>query len=272
MTSVKTILKKYQGFLEPKELDALLALALKKNLLYIYKNPDKEISPAAAKAFAKLVKKRKQGWSLAYLQGYKEFLGLKFLVSKHTLVPRPESELLVEEALKYIKDNHKVLDIGTGSGCLILSLAKLAKKSAYYTALDISPQALKTARTNARKLGLKKQIKFIRSNLLQNLPQQKFDIIIANLPYLTPAQLKEPSIKKEPALALMGGADGLNAYRRLLAKISPYLEKKYLLLLEIDPRQKEKIELLVKQALPKAKIYFGQDLKGQIRIIKIQAV
>ena len=264
---VKKLLKKYSGSLDPKELDEILALALKKNLLYIYKNPDKEITVSGLRAFKKLLIKRQVGWSLAYLKGYKEFCGQKFLVSKYTLIPRPESELLVEEALKYLKDNHKILDIGTGSGCLILSILK--QKQPNGLASDISKKALKTAKTNARKLGLKNKVKFYQSNLLTNIPAQKFDVILANLPYLTPSERQESSIKKEPTLALLSGKDGLDAYRQLLKQIPSYLEKKYLLLLEINPKQKEEIKRIINSSLPQAKIEFIKDLANKDRIVKI---
>ncbi|MBU1202946.1 peptide chain release factor N(5)-glutamine methyltransferase [Patescibacteria group bacterium] len=267
--TIKEILQKSAGQLEPAELDDLLALSLKKSKEYIYKNPDKKIGPAAVRAFYKLIKKRQDNWSLAYLKGYREFYGLKFLVSKNTLVPRPESELIVEEALKNIKKENSILDIGTGSGCLILSIAKNNPKTSSYTAVDISDKALKTARTNARKLGLSKKIKFLKSNLLKNIKAQKFDIIIANLPYLTPEQLKEKSIKKEPKIALLSGKDGLDHYRKMFGQINTYLAKKYLVLIEIDPQQKKAIEEIISENMPLVKIKFIKDLAGHFRVAKI---
>lgn len=279
--TLKELLKKSADQLSTDEKDALLALALGKNKEYIYKNPGKKLNRSNVRTFYKLLNKRLAGWSLAYLQGHKEFYGLKFLVSKHTLIPRPESELIVEEALKFItrldsqrrtdarrEKDHRVIDIGTGSGCLILSLAKNFAE-ADYLATDISNKALLIAKTNARKLKLKNKVKFIKSDLLNKIPPTKFDIVMANLPYLKPMELKEPSIKKEPTLALLSGPDGLEHYRKLLSQLPKYLNQKYLILLEINPEQTEAIKKAVEKSLPKNKIKFLKDLAGNVRVAKI---
>jgi release factor glutamine methyltransferase len=263
------LIDKYQSDLPRDELEQVLTLVLHKKIEYIYKNPDKLLPRTSILSFQKLVKKRLTGWSLASLRGFKEFYGIDFLVNRCTLVPRPESELLVEVALKNIKKDFKILDIGTGSGCLILSVAKNFP-SAKYTAVDISSSALKIARTNARKLKLK-NTKFIQSNLLAKVPENKFDIIIANLPYLTPKQMSEPSIQKEPKSALVSGKDGLKHYQELLGQLPKYLNKKYLILLEIDPNQKDPIEKLIKNTLPASKVSFLKDLAGNIRVAKINS-
>ena len=212
---IKELLQKNKNKLVSSELDNLLALALHKSKNYIYKHPDKILSRSSIQAFNKLLNKKLDNQPMAYLAGSKEFFGLKFLVNKNVLVPRPDSEVLVEQALEYLdkKNNLNILDIGTGSGCLITSVAKNASKHNFY-ASDISSPALKIAKTNARKNKVK--INFIKSNLLKNINNIKFDVIIANLPYLTPEQMKEPSIKQEPKLALLAGKDGLDYYQKLL--------------------------------------------------------
>lgn len=257
--------------MEAKELDALLALAWHKKIEYLYKHPQKTLARSTIRAFYYLLNKRLAGWSLAYLQGYKEFYGLKFLVTKETLIPRPESELLVDEALKYLEKikNPNIIDIGTGTGCLILSLAKNYTAEANFLATDFSSPVLKIAQANARKLGLKNKVRFLKSNLFKNIPAQKFNLIIANLPYLTYRELKEPTIQKEPRSALLGGADGLSYYQKLLPQLPDYLAKKYLVLLEINPEQAKNISLLIKKSLPLAKIEFLKDLAGNIRVVKI---
>lgn len=265
-TTVKSLIDKYQADLARDELEQILAFVLHKKIDYIYKNPDKFLTRTSILAFKKLLKKRLNGFSLAYIKGQKEFYNLKYIVNKHTLIPRPDSELLVEEALKNIKKDYKVLDIGTGSGCLVLSVAKNFPQ-AHYTASDISTRTLQIAKTNARKLKIK-NIKFIKSNLFKNI-DGKFDIIIANLPYLTPQQIKEPSIKKEPRSALLSGQDGLDHYRKLLAELPGHLNKKYLILLEIDPKQKEEINKIIKNTLPSGKVNFLKDLAGNFRVAKI---
>lgn len=265
---IKDILKKHKDKLPLQELDDLLALALHKTKNYIYKHPDKELSRSNILAFNKLINKRLANWPMAYLRAHQEFYGLKFLINKNVLIPRPDSEVLVEQTLKYLKNknNLNIIDIGTGSGCLIISVAKNAANNNYYAA-DISTKALKIAKTNARKN--KVNIKFLKSDLLKNINNKKFDVIIANLPYLNPKQLKESSIQKEPSLALAAGKDGLDYYKKLLNQISKYLNKKYLVLLEIDPEQKNNLEKLIKKNLPQGKLEFIKDLSNNTRVARI---
>jgi len=245
-----------------------MALALHKNIEYVYKNPNKPINRSTILTFKKLLNKRLNNYSLAYLKGYKEFFNLKFIVNKHTLIPRPDSEILVEEALKLTKDKQNIIDIGTGTGALILSVAYNNKHRAKYTACDISSKALKIAQTNARKLNLKNHIHFIKSNLLNNI-EGKFDLVLANLPYLSSKQMKEPSILKEPSSALVSGKDGLNHYKELLKQIPSHLNNKYTILLEIDSKQVEQIKKEINNNLPQAKINFLKDLANNIRVVKI---
>ena len=270
--TAKELLAKYYKQLPAEELDLLLSLAWHKNLEYLYKHPEYKVTVSTAKKFDKLIRQRLAGWSIAYLRGYKEFFGYKFLVNRNTLVPRPESELIVEQTLAYLKkskiDQPNIIDIGTGSGCLIVSIAKKYPQ-AKYTAVDISIKAIQVAKTNARKLNLKNKIKFIKSNLLNKLKEKKFDIVVANLPYLTPEQLKEPSIKKEPRVALLAGSDGLSYHRKFLQQLPEHLNKKYLVFLEIDPSQKDLIQGAIEANLPKAKIKFLKDLAGHIRVAQI---
>lgn len=266
--NLKGLLLKHKDKLDISELDQLMALTLHKNIKYVYKNPDKILNRSNVSAFKKLLNKKLAGWSLAKLRGHKEFFGLNFLVSKYTLIPRPDSELIVSEALKSTKNHQNILDIGTGSGCLILSIAKNNKYRANYTATDISNQALKVTKTNARKLGLKNQIKFIKSNLLNNI-SEKFDMILTNLPYLNTGQMTEPTISKEPVSALWSGQDGLSHYRKLLKQIPQHLNKNYTIFLEIDPAQKDLIKKEIANNLPKAKIKFLSDLSGNTRVVKI---
>jgi len=267
-TSLKSLILKYKDQLDISELDYLMALTLHKNIEYVYKNPDKALNRSNILAFKRLVNKRLENWSLAKLKKQKEFFKLNFLVNRHTLIPRPESELLVEEALKITSDNQNIIDIGTGSGALILSLAYNNKHHANYLACDISLKALRVAKSNARKLGLKNKVKFVKSDLLKNI-EGKFDIIIANLPYLTNEQMKEPSISKEPSSALVSGKDGLNHYRKLLKQLPKHLNNKYTILLEIDPGQADVIKREITDNLPNSEIKFLKDLNKDIRVVKI---
>ncbi len=271
--NIKELLCTVPADLSSDESVDLLSITLGRPREYIYKNPEKKLSLGNIRAFKKLIQKRLAHWPMAYLRGYQYFFGLKFLVNKHTLVPRPESELLVEQTLAYLKKsslkNPTIMDIGTGSGCLILSIAKNYNQPATYIASDFSSQALKVAHTNARHLGLKNKIKFTKSNLLKNIPPLKLDVIIANLPYLTNKQMTEPSIIHEPKSALWAGAGGLKYYTKLLETLPQFLNKQYLVLLEIDPSQKDNISKLIKKYLPDSRLEFLPDLAGHIRITKI---
>lgn len=255
------------------DIELLLAKSLHRHLNYLYKNPKKILNRSSQSTFWRLLARRHTNHSVAYLLGHKEFYSLNFLVNKHTLIPRPDSEALIDEALNYLEKNKiktpKIIDIGTGSGCLIIALAKNYQQPAQFCALDNSSRALKVAKSNIRKHQLKNQIKLNKSDLLSNIPEQKFDLVIANLPYLTKKQLKEPSIQKEPRNALYGGADGLYFYKKLLKQLPPYLSKKYCLLLEIDPEQEQGIIRLAQQLLPKTKLAILKDLGQQARALKI---
>lgn len=274
--NIQTLLKNnYQAYpqLDHNDLDSLLALSLKRSNEYLYRHPDKILQAKQSQAFRTLLNKFLAGYSVAHLAGFKYFFALKFLVNRHTLIPRPESELLVDKALEFLQKNKlpqaKIIDIGTGSGCLLLSVAKNYLLPATYQGVDTSSPALRLARTNARKLKLKNKVKFVKSNLFNNVTGQKFNLILANLPYLTKAQLKESSIKKEPYTALYGGKDGLADYRRLLKNIDKFLEKKYLVLLEIDPQQNIEIQNIIKKYLPNSQVNIYPDLAGHDRVVAI---
>ena len=268
MTIKELLARYYKSKLPQQEIDDLLALVLHKKIEYLYKHPEKKLALSTIKAFKKLLAKRSAGWPIAYLRGWQEFYGLKFLVNKHTLIPRPDSELIIDESLKFLKNKTaaNIIDIGTGSGCLIIALAKNFRL-ANYLATDNSKSALKIAKTNARKHQVR--INFIHSDLLNKAPAQKFDLIIANLPYLTLEQMKEPSIKKEPRSALIAGSDGLDYYKKLLSQVSKYLKNNFCILLEIDPEQTKKIQAIIKKNLPDYKIEIIKDLGAQNRLIKI---
>lgn len=275
MTIKELLTKAYSKKLniDNTEVDKLLALALHKKIEYVYKNTEKELNRSNILTFNKYIRKRLENYSFAHIAKYKEFYNKKFLVNSHTLIPRPDSELLVDITLNYLKKNNlnnpNIIDIGTGTGCLILSIANNYNKANYY-ATDISNKVLKIAKTNKRKLKIKNNIKFIQSNLLNNVKNTKFDIIISNLPYLTKEQMKENSIQKEPKIALLGYKDGLEYYNKLLKQIENYLKEKYLILLEIDPKQKNKIEKIIQKYLPKSKIQFHKDLQNNTRVVEIK--
>lgn len=254
------------------ELELLLAFVLKCDRAFLLLNYQKEILAADLKKYQHLVKKLFAGWPLAYLIGEREFYGRSFLVNPATLIPRPESEMIIdlikEESSKYQKAT--LVDIGTGSGCLIISLAAELGKKFNYRALDISSKALLAAKKNAQKNKVK--INFYQGDLLKNLPKQKGPImLLANPPYLTKEQVaKEESIKKEPRSALISGKDGFKDYRRLFKQIAERPDlKNFYLIIEIDPQQKKLVKEEGKKYFPEKKISLVKDLRKKIRFAVI---
>jgi release factor glutamine methyltransferase len=195
------------------EAEVLLMQVLGITKEQLFKTPEAKLSCWQILKLRYFLFKRKNNWPIAYLTGHKEFYGLDFVVNKNVLIPRPLSEEIIEQALNIIKANQKrpltIVDVGTGSGCLIIALAKTLLKTEplenfKFLASDISAAALKVAKQNTKLHGLEKNITFLQGSLLEPFNNTKIDLIITNLPYLTPKHLQERSIKKEPRLALVG--------------------------------------------------------------------
>jgi|SRR5579872_398764 len=242
----------------------------------ILKNPEKLLSPERRKKFILAKRRLRQGLPLAYILGYKWFYGEKFAVNKNTLIPRPETEILVEKALEIAAHTNPktIIDIGTGSGAIIVSLRKNFSKNAKFYASDISKKALEIARKNAKiltpsLLARGKAIKFLHGNLLT--PFKKFRgsekiLICANLPYLSKKELQESSIKHEPGLALYGGKKSTDKIELLLRQIKNLRLRQSTAILEIGFSQAHQIKNLAKKYLPAAKITIYKDLGGFNRI------
>lgn len=267
---------KSAGFSEPeKEALALLSAVKKEAPEKILTHPEAKISKLVFWQSNYFLKKRLKGWSLAALTHKKEFYGRQFVVNSKVLIPRPETELLVDLALKTAQKSDskpEIIDLGTGSGAIIISLALELKSAANYYASDISRAALAVAKTNSRRFGLK--INWKKGDLLiphqEILKNSKNLIIVANLPYLKPEQLTEPSIKREPLSALVSGKDGLNHYRRLFSQIAAsQLPQSFTLLAEIDPGQTELIKKLALASLGELSLTFFKDYSGQNRFFKL---
>lgn len=244
--------------------ELILAFVLGKTRSYILSHTELTINRLQEKRYTSLILQRAKFLPVAYILGYKEFYGLKFKVTKDTLVPRPESELLVEEAIKVAHKQSIIIDIGTGSGCLIISIIKNTGLKGF--GLDISSKALVAAKQNAQDNKVNKNIKFLKSNLLSNLKisNNKSLVILANLPYLKKSEMKEKSISREPKNALYGGVDGLIYYKKLAKQLKNY--SNYTLLCEINPGQKNGF----KKLFPKST--FMTDFSGKIRLGIISTV
>lgn len=251
----------------------------------IISHPEKNIRLGQVKKIKKMLKLRTSGWPLAYLIGQKSFYNLEFYVNKNTLIPRPESELIVEAVLDKIKNEKNkeinIIDIGTGSACLIISLADILKNknNVCFYGIDISSRALKMAKKNSKKHDLNKIIKFYQGNLLKPLfkkisKKSATYHILANLPYLSKEEIKKsPSLKMEPKRALDGGKDGLELYQKLFEQIAQIKqEQTFTIYTEINPWQKNKLIEITKKAFSKCQVEINTllDLRCEDRIVIIK--
>lgn len=262
---------------ESAELDAelLLAHAISRPREHVYTQDDLPLTTAQRKTYRQLLARRASREPVAYLTGVREFYGLPLDVTRHVLIPRPETETLVELALAALRRSQqarpRIVDVGTGSGAIALALAKHATH-ARVTAVDVSSEALNLARQNATRLKLAQRISFRRSDLLSHV-KGPVDLVCANLPYLTNQQLRElPTDVRdyEPNLALSGGPDGLFWYERLLRQLPAVASDGAVLLCEIGPNLKQGFERLAATVAPKAKLRFYPDLAGRIRVAELQ--
>lgn len=226
------------------EAQILLAYVLKCKKVDLLVRYDEQPSEADRGAFRELIKRRVDGWPVAYLVGFREFYMLPFEVTPAVLIPRPETETLVVEAIRLLKPGATVLDLGTGSGCISISIAH-QKKDTRVTTVDISPDALDVARRNADRHGVANRITFLQGDLFAPVPRDAtFDVVVSNPPYVTPAELATlaPDVRDhEPRLALDGGPDGLAFYRRIAAGVGPFLKPGGSLLVEIGATQEEAV-------------------------------
>lgn len=280
MTTIKDILKIYHSQIDYLDLELLIAHELKKSREFVLAHPEHRLTPGQKSKVESLIKRRLKHEPLAYILGHKEFFGLDFKVDRHTLIPRPETELMVEEVLKLKPKNKTLVDVGTGSGNIIIALAKNISPANEFYATDISAAALKIARQNARLHKVDKKIRFFKGSLLApilkstNYKLKTTDLIIlANLPYLSKKiyAATGPNVKKfEPRSALFSPHDGLEHYEKLLLQIKNH-KINPLIFLEISPEQKPKITTLIRSILPAAKPEFFRDLAGKWRLCKIAA-
>jgi len=241
--------------------ELLLAFVLKKDRIYLLAHDDEILTNVDVEKFENLFERMLAGEPVAYLTGNKEFFGMDFLVDKRVLIPRPETEHLVERVLDYCKQwsgSLRILDVGTGSGCIAVSLAKHLP-SAQVTAVDISLDALEVAGLNAEKNGVK--IQFFQSDLLQSV-EGPFDIIVANLPYIGEkrfAFVTRSVSDYEPHLALFAGEDGLELYRKFFEQLLATSWKPKLLLGEFGFLQRDELTALFKKVFTGQEIRFEQD-------------
>ena len=238
----------------------LLASVLKEDTLAMRINGHRALTEEQEKAFDALCDRRAAREPLQYILGETEFMGLTFHVEPGVLIPRADTEILVEKALAWMKPGARVLDIGTGSGAIAVSLAKLGRQ-AQVTAVDVSDRALEIARRNAERNGA--AVEFVKSDCFSALKGRKYDMIVSNPPYISADEMRGlmPEVTREPELALFGGADGLDFYRRISREASEYLNEGGCLLFEIGWLQKDAVSALVKAHIgePFALRDYGQN-------------
>ena len=268
-------------YVESPRTDAqlLLASVIGRDRAWILAHGDSFLSRQQSERFGELCEKRASGMPVAYILGTAGFYGREFVVNDKVLVPRPESEVLVEDMLSYLrtrldpaypKQLLTVLDIGTGSGAIACTLAaELAAVTV--EGVDISLAALKVAEHNARRFNVFAKCKFRFGDLASGIGDRHFDAVVANLPYIPTGQIpKRPDpLSFEPPEALDGGPDGLALYRRLLPMLPPLLKPGALVLLEAAPPTIAGLVELARASFPRDEILVGRDLGGLERYVRI---
>ncbi len=290
--TIREICKKYHNKIDALDLELIIAHEIGKTREFVLAHPEHNLTKNQKLKTKNLLARRRRGEPLAYILGRKEFFGLDFKVNRHTLIPRPETELLVELAIKELQTkNYKpktIIDVGTGSGNIITSLAHNIKHGTWnnmrFFGIDISNKALLVAKHNARKHKVDKNITFLKSDLLKNkklsnnstIQQCSNLIILANLPYLskeiynsTPRDVKN----FEPKSALFSSQSGLGHYTKLLKQIKKIKSKCFMFhvscFMEISPEQKPALTKLAAFILPGAKLEFKKDMAGKWRVCRI---
>jgi release factor glutamine methyltransferase len=258
----------------------LLAHALGVDRAALYTYPEGLLTEEQERHFRQLLERRRRGEPVAYLVGSQEFFGLDLLVDRRVLIPRPETELLVEAALKQVRlllasgRIPVVADIGTGSGAIPIALAVQEPRLPYLYACDISADALTVAALNCQRHGVQQRIRLLQGDLLAPLPEP-VDVLTANLPYVGTEEMEvlAPDVREyEPHLALFSGPQGLDLLRRFLleAQRPGKLKERAIMLLEIGYQQREPLTQWLHEIWPEANVEFEKDYAGWDRILKIE--
>ena len=265
--------------IESADLDArvLVKFVLKIDENVLFKNLDQTVNKKAASKIQELASRRTSYEPVAYLTKHKEFFNLNFYVNENVLIPRPETEYLVEESIKFLKSikrKQNIIDIGTGSGNIIISIVKsLDKLSTQQTfdffATDISSSALKIAIHNAKQNGVYNKINFLESDLFSNkdLPE-KFDLIVANLPYV-PENEVDSSVKFEPKNAIFAQENGTKIIKKFLLQARDHINANGLIIIELDPRNALELKIFASETFAK-KAELEKDLAENNRYLLLQ--
>lgn len=263
------------------EAEILLSYVLKTDRLQLYLRRQDLLPRVSHDSFLDLVERRSKGEPFAYITGHKYFYGRSFRVDRRILIPRPETELIVERSLLFAGEFNKsgagklsILDLGTGSGVLAVTLA-LEIIDAEVWAVDLSPEALEIARLNANENKVNKRIAWLEGDYFNAVedaaPGMAFNLIVSNPPYLSESDMEKlpPGIKEyEPVEALYGGLDGLDGYRQIIEKVPHFMETPFKLIVEIGSSQEEEVIKIFKAAGLFSEISCYPDLAGLPRIVE----
>ena len=230
--------------------EILLSSSIKRDKKHIILNPKELLNSEQLDKFKNLIERRKKGEPIAYLINKKEFWKDEFFVNKDVLIPRPDTEVIIEQVLKiYSREEQlQVLDIGTGSGCILLSILK-ERSNFYGTGIDISKKSINISKFNAKQLNLMNRVKFFNSSV-DNFKIGKYDLIVSNPPYIKMLNLKyleKDVVNFEPKLALSGGLDGFSKIRKVISKARTLIKKNGKFILEIGFNQKNKVKKILKE-------------------------
>ncbi len=286
MVTVREALAKGMQLLAQRESDArldaqvLLGHVIGADRAHLLAYPERDISNAQFQQYWQLIERRSHGEPVAYLTGHKEFFGLDFCVDRRVLIPRPETELLVEAALGVIRDRIAaglmpvVADIGTGSGAIAIAIAVEEPRLPYLYACDIAAEALEVARVNCQRHHVETRVRLLQGDLLAPLPEP-VDLLIANLPYVGTEEttaIAPDVLDYEPHLALLSGPYGLSHIQRLFveAQQSGMLRRDVMLLLEIGYQQCEPLTNLLHDFWPQARVNCRQDYAGWNRLMQVK--
>lgn len=252
------------------EAGVMLCYALRCDRSYLYVYGENMLQPEEEALFFEIAEKRAQGVPLQYLTGEREFMSLNFHVAPGVLIPRHETEVLVETVIQYVGQAEQaveILDIGTGSGCISVSLASYMK-NCRVVAVDISEDALRIAKRNADSHGVGERITFIQSDLFGSLADRKFDCIVSNPPYIPSGEIAGLSVdvrEHEPRIALDGGSDGLDFYRKIIEKAPVFLKDGGRIFFEVGFGQAEGVGGMLSGCFRNIEIY--KDLAGIGRVV-----
>ncbi len=248
----------------------LMQYVLNKTRQYIIVHDTEDLLEVKQNEYFRCIDKLKKGYPIEHITHQKEFMKLNFFVNGDVLIPRQDTEILVEEVIKISKEMKvkKILDLCTGSGAIAVSLAKYLS-DVEITAIDISHKAIKTAKKNAVFHKVEDRITFLESDLFGNLKNQKYDLIVSNPPYIKKDLIKklDKQVQKEPYIALDGGYDGLDFYRKIIKEAYEYLKYGGYLCLEIGYDQKDDVIDLINKEHQYSKTYVKKDLCNNDRVV-----